>query len=120
MYKHNQTGKKIQEGGVKDGFSRKRYQFSTEGAVNIEPIAPANWPSNAEARSFKKLTLLTISYLGIILYSNRINSRIEKTFSLYSCLLQHFCKVYTAKRKRSNRAKKFTPFRMSFNELYYT
>jgi hypothetical protein len=36
------TGKKTHDGGLKAGFSRKRYQFSRDEAVNTDPITPAN------------------------------------------------------------------------------
>jgi hypothetical protein len=37
-----QAGKKTQDGGLKVGFSSKKYQPSREDAVNMEPITPAN------------------------------------------------------------------------------
>jgi hypothetical protein len=51
-----QIGKKIHDGGLKAGFSNKINQFSRDEAVNAEPIAPASWQSNTEARSLKEFT----------------------------------------------------------------
>jgi hypothetical protein len=63
---------------VKVGFSNKKYQFPRDDAVNTEPIAPANWQNNTEARSLKGLTLFTISDLEVVCIPIGINVRIEK------------------------------------------
>ena len=105
------------EEGVKVGFSSKRYYFSRGDAVNLEPIAPANWQRNTETRGLNRLTFWTIPIPKIVLYPKCYQFRIKKALSFCCCFLQHFCKHMPSK-ESSNRTKKFTPFIISFNELY--
>jgi len=45
---------------VKVGFSNGKYHFSRDDAVNIEPIAPANWQSSTQTKNLKRFTLFAI------------------------------------------------------------
>jgi hypothetical protein len=42
VYREIHTGKKTHQGGLKNGFSSRRYQFARDEAVNNDPIAPAS------------------------------------------------------------------------------
>jgi hypothetical protein len=53
IYSIVQTGKKIHDGGLKNGFLSKEYQFLMDEAVNLEPIIPAS----------KQIPIAIISFL---------------------------------------------------------
>jgi hypothetical protein len=50
-YSIDQTGPKIQSGGVKFGLSKYTYQPAIEGKVNSAPIVPTSWGRRIEKMS---------------------------------------------------------------------
>jgi len=52
-YNVNQTGPKIHDGGLNDGFIKVVYQVVTDLEVNIDPIMPANWQTIMDNTNFK-------------------------------------------------------------------
>lgn len=53
VYSNNQTGPKIQLGGLKLGLTIPSYHVPIEDIVKNEPIIPANWATAIERISLK-------------------------------------------------------------------
>lgn len=51
VYNVVQTGPKTQAGGLKNGLLSVVYQVGISGAVKIDPMAPASWHTETQARS---------------------------------------------------------------------